>query len=268
MVKFFCLARDERAVEHGLMLLSARERTSRCLHVAFCGVVLVWLLVPVAGLVSHVSDAAAQIVGAAGWWRALASGFVAGCAAAALATVLGTLAGVGLVSVAMPARGIVAGILVSPLVMPVVVVATGFFLLYGDAVSAQTGGALVLIHAALAAPFVVITVAASLWRFDTALLGAAASLGAGPWRRFRRIVAPQVGPGVAAGALLAFGFSFGGMAVAQLRVLEPPSATHGLAAVPAAAGVFVVVLAVLLAAAVEWLRRRGVARTTLMGNGE
>lgn len=245
------------------MLLSARQRTSHCLHLAFCGAVLACLLAPVAGLLSHVADA-----GSTGWCPALARAFVAGCAAAALATVLGTVAAVGLVSVAMPARGIVAGVLVSPLAVPVVAVAAGFHLLYGGAGPASAGGAPVLMQTALAAPFVVVTVAAALWRFDTALLAAAASLGAGPWRRFCRILVPQVGPGVAAGALLAFGSSFGGAAVAHLGVLESASPAHGPPAIPATAGVLVAVLAVLLAAAVEWLRRRGVARTALMGNGE
>ena len=252
------------------MPLRGRERVSRWFHVAFCGVVLAFLIAPVAALSVHVPDAAAQIVGAGavapGWGRALANGLVVGCAATALATVLGTLAALGLASPAMPARGIVAGFLVSPLVAPVVVIAAGFLFLYRGAGSAQTIGGLVLAHAALAAPFVVVTVAAALSRFDAVLLRAAASLGAGPWRRLRRVLAPQIGPGVAAGALLAFASSFGGVAVAQLRVVDPPSVPYDLSAVPAA-GAFVVVLAVLLAAAVEWLRRRGVARTTLMGSG-
>ena len=57
-------------------------------------------------------------------------------------------------------------------------------------------------------PYVVRTVASSLILADITLEDAARTLGAGPWRVFRRITVPQIAPGLAAGALFAFMVSF------------------------------------------------------------
>lgn len=58
---------------------------------------------------------------------------------------------------------------------------------------------LILAHTALATPFVVITVGATLQSFDTNLARAAASLGASPLDAFRRVILPLILPGVASG---------------------------------------------------------------------
>jgi len=67
----------------------------------------------------------------------------------------------------------------------------------------------ILAHTALGIPFVVITVTATLSGFDYSLTRAAASLGAGPFYAFRKVMLPLVTPGVVSGALFAFITSFG-----------------------------------------------------------
>src|SRR3954449_9073642 len=59
-------------------------------------------------------------------------------------------------------------------------------------------------HLIVVTPFVLRTVGASLSQLNPALLDASASLGAGPWRTFRRVTLPLIAPGIAAGAFLAF----------------------------------------------------------------
>ena len=142
------------------------------------------------------------------WTRALGNSLLIGVTATALATALGTLAALGLSSHAMPARRLVTGLLISPMVTPLIISATGMFFFYSALGLSQTHLGLVLAHTALGTPFVVITVTATLSAFDTNLTRAAASLGAGPFETFRRVQFPLIAPGVLSGALFAFAASF------------------------------------------------------------
>jgi putative spermidine/putrescine transport system permease protein len=130
---------------------------------------------------------------------------------AILATVLGTLAALGTVRGRFPGKTLVNGLILSPLIVPVIVIAIGVFgyfirLNQRDAGIFFTGSLLgmVLAHTALAIPFVVISVGASLRTLDRNLELAAMNLGANPTRTFWRITFPIILPGVVAGALFAF----------------------------------------------------------------
>ena len=200
------------------------------------------------------------------WLRALRNSFVIGGCATAVATILGTLAALGLSNPAMPARPLVMGLLISPMVTPVIISAAGMFFFYSDLGLAQTHIGLILAHAALGTPFVVITVTATLTGFDTNLTRAAASLGAGPWRSFRRVQLPLIAPGVISGALFAFATSFDEVvAVLFMGGLEQRTIPREMWAgirkqiSPAilAVATLLIVFALLLMVIVEWLRRRG-----------
>ena len=82
------------------------------------------------------------------------------------------------------------------------------FFFYSGLGLGQTHLSLILAHAVLGTPFVVISVTATLVGFDTDLARAGASLGAGPFRVFRQIQLPLIAPGVISGALFAFAVSF------------------------------------------------------------
>jgi putative spermidine/putrescine transport system permease protein len=130
---------------------------------------------------------------------------------AILATVLGTLAALGMLRGRFPGKTVVNGLILSPLIVPVIVIAIGVFgyfirLNQRDAGIFFTGSllGLVLAHTALAIPFVVISVGASLRTMDRNLELAAMNLGADPTRTFWRITFPIILPGVVAGALFAF----------------------------------------------------------------
>jgi putative spermidine/putrescine transport system permease protein len=151
------------------------------------------------------------------------------------------------------------------MIVPLVIVAAGayFFLLPLGLTNSLMG--LALVHAALGAPFVLITVSATLAGLDPALPRAAASLGARPAYAFRRVTLPLIAPGVISGALFAFVTSFDEVVVAifltgpQQRTL-PRQMFDGLRdnISPAilAAATLLIVVAVLLLATVELLRRR------------
>ena len=203
---------------------------SRAMYLAFCAFVFVFLVAPILVIVPLSFNAEPYftftegmlrldpdawslrwydaLVEDARWSRALLNSLGIGVAAALLATVLGTVAALGLSSPAMPLRRLVTGILISPMVIPVIIAAAGMFFFYSDLRLTQSHFGLILAHAALGTPFVVITVTATLSGFDRNLVRASQSLGAGPLTTFRRVQFPLIAPGVLSGALFAFAASF------------------------------------------------------------
>src|SRR5690606_10489221 len=142
------------------------------------------------------------------WILAIQNSFLIGIASTIIATVLGTVAAVGLSSDAMPWRRPITALLLSPMIVPLIIVAAGMFFFYTrfNLVATHTG--LIIAHAALGVPFVILTVTATLLGFDQALYRAGLSLGAAPLRTVRDVVIPLIRPGVASGALFAFVTSF------------------------------------------------------------
>ena len=199
------------------------------------------------------------------WSRALVNSLLIGAASTILATTLGTLAALGLASPSMPGRNLVTAVLISPMITPIIIVAVGVFFFYSSLGLAQTHAGLIFAHAALGAPFVVITVTATLAGFDRTVMRAAASLGAGPLRRFFRIQLPLIAPGVFSGGLFAFAASFDEVVVVLfLGGLEQRTIPRQMWAgireqiSPAilALAVFLIVFAVVVLLTVEWLRNR------------
>ena len=128
--------------------------------------------------------------------------------ATTLATTLGTLAALGLSRPEMPYRKLIMAIMISPLIVPLIIVASGMFMFFAKFQLIATFTGLILAHTALGLPFVVITVTATLVGFDIDLTRAAASLGSGPTRAFFKVQMPLILPGVISGALFAFITSF------------------------------------------------------------
>lgn len=144
----------------------------------------------------------------ASWVRAAKNSLVIGFFATVVATVLGTVAALGLSRPEMPFRRVIMAILISPMVVPIIITATGLFFFYSQVGLANSYAGVILAHATLGIPFVIITVTATLVGFDHSLTRAAASLGASPVTVFRRITMPLILPGIIAGALFAFVTSF------------------------------------------------------------
>lgn len=149
-----------------------------------------------------------MIFSSAEWRATIVNSFVIGLSATAIATVLGTLAAIGLSRPGFPFRGLIVPILIAPMIIPIVVIAVSLYLVFAPLGLINTHLGVILAHAALGTPFVVITVTARLMAFDNNLLRAAAGLGASPWTAFRRVMLPQILPGVAVGSIFAFATSF------------------------------------------------------------
>ena len=142
------------------------------------------------------------------WLEAIGNSLVIALASTFLATVLGTLAAVGLARSNMPFRDFFMALLISPLVVPIVIAAAGMYFFYSSVGLAQTHLGIILAHTTLGVPFVVITMTATLSGFDRNLIKAASSLGADPITAFFRVTLPLIAPGMISGALFAFAASF------------------------------------------------------------
>lgn len=142
------------------------------------------------------------------WLNAIKNSFIIAIASTIVATTLGTIAALGLSSRYMPYRNAVMGMLISPMIVPLIISAAGMFFFYSRINLAQTYPGVILAHAALGVPFVVITVTATLAGFDHSLTRAAANLGSQPVNTFMKVILPLVTPGVISGALFAFITSF------------------------------------------------------------
>ncbi len=150
------------------------------------------------------------------WLPALKNSLFLGTVSASLATVLGTLAAIGLWRANFPLRSLVLATLIAPMVVPVVIVAVGAYFAFAPLHLTDGFAGLILVHTALGAPFVVITVLATLAGFDRNLLRAASICGAAPVTAFRRVMLPAILPGVASGAVFAFATSFDEVVVVLL----------------------------------------------------
>ncbi|MEL7212284.1 MAG: ABC transporter permease [Pseudomonadota bacterium] len=144
----------------------------------------------------------------AAWIQAAKNSVIIGFFSTILATVLGTLAALGLSRPEMPYRRAIMAILISPMIVPIIIVATGMFFFYSQVGLANTYIGIIMAHATLGIPFVIITVTATLVGFDHSLTRAAANLGATPTTTFFKIIMPLILPGVISGALFAFVTSF------------------------------------------------------------
>ena len=142
------------------------------------------------------------------WLHSIKNSFTIAIASTLLATALGTLAALGLSRAHMPARTLIMSLLISPMIVPLIISGAAMFFFYSQINLAQTHLGVILAHAALGTPFVVITVTATLVGFDKQLIRAAQSLGATPQRTFFKVIMPLIAPGVISGALFAFIVSF------------------------------------------------------------
>ena len=258
----------------------------------FCSVALLFLIAPIlvviplsfnaepyftftAGMLTLDPDAYSlrwyeQVMLSDEWRRAAFNSLVIGLSATALATTLGTLAAVGLSSPAMPWRRAITALLISPMIVPIIIAAAGMFFFYSSVNLTQTYTGLILSHAALGAPFVVITVTAAMAGFNRELLQASASLGAGPLRGFFKVQLPLISPGVISGALFAFAASLdevvvvlfmGGIEQRTIPRQMWSGIREEISPAILSAATFLIVIAVLLLVTIKLLRTRSAKRS-------
>jgi putative spermidine/putrescine transport system permease protein len=138
------------------------------------------------------------------FYRSLALGAVA----ATFATVLAVPAGMAIAWHRFPGRETILGLLLSPLMVPHVVLGIALLRFLTQLGATGTMWGLAAAHTVLVLPYVLRLVVAAATGFDRSVAHAAGSLGASNWTVFRRIELPLILPGVAGGWLIAFINSF------------------------------------------------------------
>ena len=199
------------------------------------------------------------------WILAIKNSFIIAIFATIIATTLGTVAAVGLASGDLPFRRFITALLLSPMIVPLIIVAAGIFFFFSRFGLIATYPGVIIAHAALGVPFVVITVSATLAGFDRSLYNAGLGLGAGPLRTFHDVVFPLIRPGVISGAVFAFVTSFDEV-VLILFLAGPDQRTiprqmfsglrEQINPTILAVATLLVVLSIALLATLELLRRR------------
>ena len=246
----------------------------------YCGLVFAFLVLPIAVIVPLSFNAGSFLTfpmpglslrwyddffASPKWLAAVSNSFGVGAATTVLATVLGTLAALGLARLKPRARRVLGAVILAPLIVPVVITGVGVYFLYAPLHLTNSYLGLVLAHTVLAIPFVVLTVSASLHNFDRNLLRAASNLGASPVVAFRRVMLPVILPGVVSGAVFAFATSFDEI-VMGLFLAGPTQRTlpiqmfngvrEEISPTITAAATLLVVLSIALLVTIEMLRRR------------
>jgi putative spermidine/putrescine transport system permease protein len=227
------------------------------------------------------------------WIRATRNSFFIAILTTILATSLGTLAALGLSRPEMPYRSLITSLLISPMIVPLVITATGMFFFYSSPFSVLpdfmingiewvisglgfdwkltdfhltgTYFGIILAHTTLGIPFVIITVTATLSGFDRSLIRASQNMGADGWTTFRRVIMPLILPGMISGALFAFITSLDEV-VAVIFLADVDQRTiprqmfsgirEQISPTILAVATILVIISILLLATIEILRRR------------
>jgi putative spermidine/putrescine transport system permease protein len=259
---------------------SPLQRTWRYVLYAYCGLVFAFLISPILAVMPLSFNPSSFLTypmsgfslrwyedffTSPRWLPALKNSLFVASVTTAIATPLGTLAALGLVRAEFPLKPLVTGLLISPMIVPVIITGVGAYFLYAPLGLTDSYVGLILSHVVLATPFVVIVVHATLQGFDPNLWRAGASLGATPARVFLKVMLPLIAPGLLAGAVFAFTTSFDEIVTAiflagpERRTL-PLQMFDGLreqiSPTITAAATLLVAVSVLLLVTIELLRRR------------
>jgi len=207
------------------------ERTAYYSLRAFCALIFVFLIAPVIVIIPLSFNAEpyftypmpglslrwyAEVLSSDDWRRAFRNSVIVGFFSMLIATALGTVAALGLARSDFPFKGLVMSILISPMAVPIVIIAVAMYYFFAAWGLTSSLPGIILAHSALGVPFVVITVSATLAGLDKNLLRAATGLGASQLRVFFTITLPLILPGVLSGAIFAFVTSWDDVVVVLL----------------------------------------------------
>jgi putative spermidine/putrescine transport system permease protein len=199
------------------------DRLWPLLHAGICLLIIIFLISPMV-IVVIVSFSSAPFLTfpppglSLQWYRKLASlpvwidaistSLKVMVPSALIATAAGTAAAVGLARGRIPGAGVIASLIMAPMVVPVIITAAAMLGVFRAWGLQGTLLGLILAHATLAVPYVVFTVLAAMRLVDDQLESAALTLGATRWQAFWRVTFPLILPALLSGMLFAMVISF------------------------------------------------------------
>lgn len=205
------------------------------------------------------------------WMQAALRSLVVGLGAATLAMLVGTPAAFLLVRSRMRGKSLLLAFVLSPIIIPRMIIAVGMFYFFARVGLVGTSVGLMIGHTVIAVPYVVMTMMAVLRNYDTRLDLAAQSLGASPWQTLRHVTFPILSAGLFSSFLFAFATSFDELTISLfasggLSATLPKQfwdeVTLQISPVIAAVSTCLFAFVGALIALAEWLRRRAAARQT------
>lgn len=185
-----------------------------------------------------------------------------------LSVALGLLAALALVRGTFRGRKALRAFFLTPMVLPVVIVAVALYAAFLRLGLAGTLPGFVLAHLVVALPFAIITIAGALETFDPAIEDAAILCGASPWEARLRVTLPAISHGLFSAAIFSFLISWDEVVLAifmasptlqTLPIKVWTTLRQDMTPVIAAASTLLVVLTILLMVAAA-LIRKGKAR--------
>lgn len=213
----------------------------------------------------------ANLLGSPEWLSSIWQSLVIALSASAIATVFGTLCAIGLWRLSSRAAEAIRGVLLLPLVIPPIISAMAFYRAWVKLGLLDSYAGMILAHAILAAPMVLITVSAALANFDLRLEQASRNLGASLGTTLRRVVLPSIRPGVLAGAVFAFILSWDEIVVAlfiaKFRIITLPrrmwdGIRENTDPTVAAAAMVLIAVTIIALALMAWNTRRSATADT------
>ena len=139
--------------------------------------------------------------------EALYTTFSVALLATFISTVAGTIAAIGLSKSKKVIRGLMEQVNNLPMMNPEIVTAIGFMLLFITFKVEKGYMTMLLAHIAFCIPYVMLSVMPKIRQLDPNLADAAMDLGATPWQALRKVIVPQITPGIISGGLIAFTMS-------------------------------------------------------------
>ncbi|QQO35540.1 ABC transporter permease [Bradyrhizobium diazoefficiens] len=143
-----------------------------------------------------------------GWLNPLFESLKVAGAVMAVAMFAGAPAGYWIARHEFAGKGLLTGLIMSPLVVPTIVAALGLYFYFSYLRIDATTLSIVLGHLMVSLPYVIVMVLAGVNKLDRNLEFGAELMGAGPLRMFVTVVIPQLIPTLVSAALFAFLLSF------------------------------------------------------------
>jgi putative spermidine/putrescine transport system permease protein len=150
----------------------------------------------------------ARFFGSRSWIDSIVVSIEVAAISSVLTMILGILASYPLVRTEFRGKMVVYGIILAPMIVPLVITAIAVYFLFVKLGLSGTVFAIAIGHTVVVLPIVVIIVSATLQGFDISIERAAISLGANPVEAFLRVTLPVIAPGILSGGAFAFLTSF------------------------------------------------------------
>lgn len=148
------------------------------------------------------------------WQTAVVNSLQVAVGTSIVSTTIGLMASLALVWGRFKGKGIINAFILSPMIVPLIVMALAFYISLSKLGMLGTKLGLILAYTPLTLPFSVLPISATLRGFDRSLEYAALNLGASRFQTFTKITFPIIRPGILTGAIFAFMIAFDEVVIA------------------------------------------------------